>query len=370
MDVILAAVAATAAGAFTLDLLRDLRRRFRPHTAAYAAGIGMFFLATAALAVALAVGWNGALYRVFFLFGAILNIPFLALGSMFLVAGRRAGHAMFLLLGGLAAISTTLTLTVPFAGPLPPSGVPEQIFPPISEGFGPRLLAAISGGTATMVLLVLALVSLVRFRRADPRIIWGNLLIALGTLAAATGGSLLGFLGETAAFELSLLGAATLIWAGYRTARGRRAVAPPRPRVVVVGPTVDSPERAHTEVLLAALDRAGFDVVCPVRDFESWGAVGYSPAEALRQALAAIDRATVLLVDLAHDVPTAVEAGYAKALRIPVVVAAPEGSRIPRALRGVAAEEVYYHAVDDIVARLARIRDAAPAGRPGAAARA
>ena len=30
------------------------------------------------------------MYRIFYLFGAILNIPFLALGSMFLVVGKRS----------------------------------------------------------------------------------------------------------------------------------------------------------------------------------------------------------------------------------------------------------------------------------------
>jgi hypothetical protein len=223
MDIVLAVVTAVAATAFTLDLVSDHRRSHRPHIAAYATGIGMFAAATWALAVGLAFGWSGPAYRTFFLFGAVLNIPFLALGSMFLVVGPRAGHAMTIALGGLSAISATLVLTVPFAETLPESGVPSEVFAPISEaGFGPRLLAAIGSGLGASILIALALVSLFRFWRRSRQIVWGNALIVSGTLAGSTGGTMLGFLGETAAFEISLLATVTLIWAGYRVARGKR----------------------------------------------------------------------------------------------------------------------------------------------------
>ena len=224
MDGALATVAAVIASGFTLDLARDHLRRPRPHVAAYAVGIGLFALATWALASGLTMGWTGFNYRVFFLFGAILNIPFLALGSMYLVVGKRAGTITFLAVGAIAAISTTLTTTVAFARPLPAGGIPHDIFPPISEGFGPRLLAAIAGGLASTIIILLSGISAYRFWRRDRRIFYGNVLITLGTFAAAWGGTGLA-LGEAAAFSLSLLLAATLIWSGYRVASGRRQIA-------------------------------------------------------------------------------------------------------------------------------------------------
>jgi hypothetical protein len=158
------------------------------------------------------------MYRIFYLFGAILNIPFLALGSMFLVVGKRSGHVMALALGALTAISTTLTATVPFANPLPETGVPDDVF---ASGFGPRLFAIIGGALGATILAVLSVVSIVRFWKKNRRIVWGNLLILGGTLAAASGGTGLA-LGESSAFALSLLVAVTLIWAGYRVASGGR----------------------------------------------------------------------------------------------------------------------------------------------------
>ncbi len=224
MDVFLAVVAALASTGFTLDLVRDLRRGFRPHTSAYAAGIGMFAVATWALVAGLGTGWTGASYRTFFLFGGVLNIPALALGSVFLVIGRRTGHVLTVLFGGFAAIAVTLVTTTPFADPLPAGGVPEAVFPAIADqGFGPRLLAAIGGGGGATMLIILSAISIARFWRKNRPLVTGNALILAGTLAAASGGTAVGLLGETATFELSLLLASTLIWLGYRTTRGARA---------------------------------------------------------------------------------------------------------------------------------------------------
>jgi len=219
MDSALALLAALAATVFAVDLWVDYRQRPRPHIAAYATGMTMFAVATWAFFIGLSFGWTGPGYRTFYLFGAILNIPYLALGSMFLVVGRRSGHVMAVALGAFTAIATTLTATVPFANPLPESGVPHEIF---AEGFGPKLFAIIGGAAGATILVVLAVVSIARFWKKNRRIVWGNLLIVAGTLAAASGGTGLA-LGESSAFAVSLLAAVTLIWAGYKVASGGRA---------------------------------------------------------------------------------------------------------------------------------------------------
>jgi len=217
MESVFSGIAATAAIGFAADLWLDYRRRPRPHIAAYAAGMTLFAIATACLFIGVTFGWTGPVYRVFFLFGAVLNIPLLALGSMFLVAGKRSGHVMTIAIGALAAIATTLTFTVPFEHPLPESGIPHDMF---ASGFGPRLFALVGGASGATILLVLSLVSVFRFWRRDRAIVWGNALILAGTMSAAWGGTGLA-LGEAGGFALSLLLAVSFIWAGYRVATGR-----------------------------------------------------------------------------------------------------------------------------------------------------
>ena len=218
MNIVLAGAAAIAATFFSADLWRDYRKRPRPHIAAYGLGMTMFALATWSLFLGLTFEWTGAAYRTFFLFGAVLNIPLLALGSMFLMVGKRSGHIMTIAIGAFAAISTTLTLTVPFERDLPSSGVPHDMF---ASGFGPRLFAAIGGGMGATILIVLAFVSLARFWKKNREIVWGNSLILGGTFAAAWGGTRLA-LGQDDVFAFSLLAAVSLIWGGYRIATGNR----------------------------------------------------------------------------------------------------------------------------------------------------
>lgn len=221
MDSWISFFAGAAATVFAVDLWINYARKPRPHVLAYGIGITMFALATWALFGAMMMGWNPFLYRVFFLFGAVLNIPYLALGSMFLVGGKRAGHIMTVLLGAFSAIAITLVSTVGFQRELPEGGIPHDIF---ASGFGPRMFAAIGGGMGATILIVLALVSIIRFRKTAPRVMWGSLLILLGTLAASAGGTNLA-LGEASTFALSLFLAATLIFAGYKVASGARRAA-------------------------------------------------------------------------------------------------------------------------------------------------
>lgn len=225
MRVTVAFVAAVVATLFFADLVWRYRSSPRPHTAAYTAGIGFFALATWALFVGTSTGWTSASYRTFFLFGAIINIPVLALASMFLVVGKRAGHAMLLLLFPFFAISIPMTVAQPFdAGPLPSGGVPggHELW---AEMFGPRLWAAIGGGMGATIIIVLALVSVVRFWNRNRRLVLGNAVIVAGILAASTGGTILAF-GFDWGFSASLLVAATLIWTGFRIAVSARRALP------------------------------------------------------------------------------------------------------------------------------------------------
>lgn len=75
-------VATVVSGLFAIRLLRRWSARSGNRALGYwGASLAMFCLASAALTGGALVGWGGALFRVFYLFGAVLNVPWLALGS-------------------------------------------------------------------------------------------------------------------------------------------------------------------------------------------------------------------------------------------------------------------------------------------------
>ena len=62
--------------------LRFARTR-APHQAAWTVALAMYALASAALATGESTGWDAGTYRAFYCFGAVLNVPWLALRRPF-----------------------------------------------------------------------------------------------------------------------------------------------------------------------------------------------------------------------------------------------------------------------------------------------
>ena len=87
----LAATATLVSSAFCLSTLERWLRNRRPHELAWTVALAMFTVAALAYLWAAAVGWNPTNFRVFYLFGAILNVAWLALGTVYLLGGARIG---------------------------------------------------------------------------------------------------------------------------------------------------------------------------------------------------------------------------------------------------------------------------------------
>ena len=143
LDAALAAAATLVATAFAAATLERWLVRRRPHELAWTVSLAMFAAASAALWVAEAAGWSSPSFRAFYLFGAILNVPWLALGTVFLLAGRRIGDGVrwgLVLASGFAA---GVLVTAPLRAPVPTDELPEgqELFEPL-----PRILAAVGSG--------------------------------------------------------------------------------------------------------------------------------------------------------------------------------------------------------------------------------
>jgi hypothetical protein len=187
--------------------------------------MGLYATATWLLVAGLTRGWTSGTFRMFYGLGAIVNVPFLGVGSAYLVWGKRAGRRLLeaFLIGG--AFALFVTITAPFAMELPEDGLPagSDVFAAIDAvgPAGPRFYALLFNVLGTALLVGLATYSAFRFWASNRRLVAANGLIVLGGLFPAFGGSLFA-IGDTSAFALSLFFGAGLLWAGFRLARSAR----------------------------------------------------------------------------------------------------------------------------------------------------
>ena len=225
MHWLLPGVAAAASAAFAVAVLRQYAARRRPYQLAWGIALSMFTVASLALTVGVVAGWTPVSFKLYYLFGAVLNVPWLALGTVELLAGlavRRAylaAMAVFTLVSVILVALARVT-AADLAGRLLPEG---KEFLPVAV----RVLAVVGNTVGTLVVVGGAVASGLAMRsRRDLRPRFeGTLLIALGVLLAASGG-VLAFLASSDKLALGLAVGASVMYLGFR-----RASTPARPPV-------------------------------------------------------------------------------------------------------------------------------------------
>jgi hypothetical protein len=180
----------------------------------------MFAIASGALALGVADGWSTGEFRAYWLFGAVLNVPYLALGEAYLLIRRRwVSHVLLLLV--LAA--TAWASAEVRAAPLDLEVLRTQEFFTGREVMGEdapaRTLALLYSYTGTAVLVLGILWSSLGMRgRPELRNrFYGVLWIAAGALVVA-GGAAFAAAGNFAGFSLTLLGGVAVMYWGFLTA--------------------------------------------------------------------------------------------------------------------------------------------------------
>jgi hypothetical protein len=225
MHWLLPGIAAVASAAFAAAVLRQYAARRRPHQLAWGIALSMFAVASLALTAGGVAGWTPLSFKVYYLFGAILNVPWLALGTVELLASRAVARAYLV---GLAAF-TVLSFVLVGLARVTPADLAGRLLPEGKEFLptGVRLLAVVGNTVGTLVVLGGAMVSGLALRsRRDLRPRFeGTLLIALGVLLAA-GGGVFAFLGSSDQLALGLALGASVMYLGFR-----RASTPARPPV-------------------------------------------------------------------------------------------------------------------------------------------
>jgi hypothetical protein len=210
----LAAAATLLALAFALCTLERWLDRRKRHEAAWTAALFLFAAASTALWAGAAFGWNGLWFRLFYLFGAIVNVPYLALGTVYLLVDREIGRRVAIGVHAFAAFSAGAVAVAPLTAPIAPDTLPQgsDVFGPV-----PRILAAAGSGIAAVVIVAGAVWSAIRLarRRSTRRLALANVLIAVGTVILGAGGILNSVLDEMDGFAVSLVVGITVIFAGF-----------------------------------------------------------------------------------------------------------------------------------------------------------
>ena len=200
MDALVAFAAALLAFRLAGLLAGRYRSSSRPELLAWAAGLGAYAIAAAAIAWGEAAGWDGRAFRVYYAAGALLTAPLLGAGSLLLAGRRRAAPAALVYVG----LAVGISLAVPVHGAFAAHGIPAAqdhlTFLPA------RLLAILANALGTLAVVVVALRSIRRRPLA-------NGLIIAGIAAAAAGSGLAG-LGATGS-AVGIAAGAVLLYAGF-----------------------------------------------------------------------------------------------------------------------------------------------------------
>lgn len=236
----LAAAATLLATAFALCTWERWLARHKKHELMWTISLVMFALGSLGLWAGATLGWSEWTFKVFYLFGAILNVPFLALGTVYLLGDEGRADRWAAAVALLAAFATGMVVSAPIVGVIEPDILPQgsAVF-----GAGPRIAAAAGSGIASVVIFGGALWSAWRLaatwfaarraRAAGPalgatssgggqparvspgRLALANLMIASGTLVLASGGTLNSVADAMDAFAITLVAGIALIFAGF-----------------------------------------------------------------------------------------------------------------------------------------------------------
>ena len=180
-------IAALAGAGFAATVLNQFRSRRRPYQAAWAAALAMFAAGAAFETVGIAAGWTALTYKSYYLFGAVLNVGWLGVGTLYLLAPRRVGHIAAAVMGLISVAALAGVLAAPTDAGLLQARVPGRG----AIGAPAPIFALVSNLPGSVILIGGAAWSAWQaFRRKAPgsRVL-GTALIAAGAFIVAGGHS-------------------------------------------------------------------------------------------------------------------------------------------------------------------------------------
>lgn len=231
--------AAMVSATFCSLLVRQYRAGRKPHQLAWALAMAAFALASASAGVGMLAGWSAGLFRSYYLFGAVINVPVLALGTIYLYSPGRVGRLAAFAVAAAAVYATFAVLSADLRSPV--AGISGMI--PSGSAVmvpGVRLMSRLYSYTGFAVVVAGALWSAARLSRRPEarlrRLAQGNALIALGTVVVAAGSAFARY-GRGTWFAVGLAAGVTVMFSGFIRTRDRRVAGATEPAVPAAGQT-------------------------------------------------------------------------------------------------------------------------------------
>lgn len=211
---LLAGLAALISGTMAVIMWRRLRQRIRPHEVAWSVAFALFSLAAASQVAGDLIGWNIWLARLYYVSGATIVVGWLGLGTWLLLVKqprwRQMGVWTMLLLTGYAVGLISLT-------PAVPDRLSQEGWHALQKPLSLTILTISLNMVGTLLLVGGALWSAWIFGRRGiqrERMI-GCILLAVGALTVAAGGSLTRLGRPEYLYAAMCLGVLCMFW-GYR----------------------------------------------------------------------------------------------------------------------------------------------------------
>jgi len=222
-EAVLPLVATVISGEFALALGRRWWLSRRPYLRSWALSLGLFAAGCAALWYGTAFGWSETSFRVFYICGAMLSVPWLAMGEIELLVRPPVARIVLFFLVVFSANAAFVLAVVSFVDGAPGFGtdLPHgRDYFPAGARYG---LVVASNAVGTLTVVGGTLWSGWRSRGGGPAArarFKGTALIVVGVLVAATSGGLT-FLGEVGSVAATLGIGAGIMYTGFVVASRR-----------------------------------------------------------------------------------------------------------------------------------------------------
>lgn len=195
---------------------KDTLRRPRPDRIVWTIAFAIFAIASAAEVIGDLSGWTANIVRVYYLTGAVLVVGYLALGELYLLAGKHIARFA----PGAMLLLTALSITLVLDAPIDATKLAHEGWAALERSTGLVAMALLMNIGGSLILIGGALWSAWKFRKlgTQRRRMIGCILIAAGTFIVASGGTLTG-LGHREYLYISMAIGIVVIFVGVLQTR-------------------------------------------------------------------------------------------------------------------------------------------------------